>query len=630
MLPREGRRQCARHANCWQPTAGGGFILRVAAYCCVIATAAASTHRPRTSSAAARAFGIMSNDLIERRLHAINMVRGGAAEDEDLSSTFEGVPSVSKESNEFQRNATTAKTEAVADSEVHKLITGKSTQSGKSNIEDVSHFVKDEDSTEIDAEEHATATTESKLDTSTFAVDSDDTTSDEDEDEESVAAITTESEPMSRVTVLETTTTTLFTTEDDTQGHEVATSTTVASAISELSLSPNKVQAKASYLRTLGKELHDKSEFIQAAVQFGAAADLLLPLLQMPALEAEEEPVDDELANSDSLLEEFATCRLHEALCRLKAEEYNLAIYACTQVLDWNQESSRQDTSRSSKVGKFSSADVAPALRARAFHRRAKAFMELGNADRALSDARSAAFLGDRKAVALYGKLMRSTSGKGSANNLSSLSAFGDLFGAGETKDLSSSSSSGASMLESLLSGSSAFSPASSSTPQQQTDSPAPFLPASLLDFGKAAAGGQGSGLAKSVLSSLAKNLEDKSTQDTICNYLQSTSGPQLQQMASMAGISLQSSQADRVASFMNRATPRTIQRTVVFTKRSVYTVQLLRKLNQLVQKYRNWIVLFFLLAWIKSAILRPTPVSKKAIKAAAKHAARAVSGPIV
>jgi hypothetical protein len=145
--------------------------------------------------------------------------------------------------------------------------------------------------------------------------------------------------------------------------------------------------------------------------------------------------------------------------------------------------------------------------------------------------------------------------------------------------------------------------------------------------MGQAAAGGGGEGgqgnLAKSVLMSLSKRLEDEDTQDTICQYLQGTSGPQLQQMASMAGMQLQKGQAAKLASICNGVTPKTIRFTVKTTKRAIYGVQLIRKIMRLVAKYRNILVLLVLLAWIKSAYLRPIPVNKRAAQRAVKEAAK-------
>jgi tetratricopeptide (TPR) repeat protein len=341
---------------------------------------------------------------------------------------------------------------------------------------------------------------------------------------------------------------------------------------------------QASVLRLTGKDLHDQGNFDEAAVSFCAAANLLTPLLTAASIAD---------ADDEDLTEEFATCRLHEALCRLKAAQYEQAASACSEVLGLQNDS------------------VAPALRARAFHRRAKAQLELGDAAAALQDARSASFLGDRKAVALYGKLMRESSPGSSASIMSQ---------AGSTSNADNLSASSA-LLESLMNKSSGGSPSGS---MGGSSGGLPFSPLSLLNMGQAAggAGGQGN-LAKSVLLSLSKRIEDESTQDTICQYLQGTSGPQLQQMASMAGMQLQQSHATKLASICNSVTPKTIRRTVKMTKRVVYAVQLIRKILKTIAKYRNILVLIVLLAWIKSAYLRPIPINKRAAKRALKEAAK-------
>lgn len=338
---------------------------------------------------------------------------------------------------------------------------------------------------------------------------------------------------------------------------------------------------QASSLRVTGKELHDQGNFAEAAVSFGAAADILTPLLQQ-----EEE----------DLTEEFATCRLHEALCRLKAEEFEEASTACSEVLGLHGDS------------------VAPALRARAFHRRAKAQLELGDSAGALQDARSASFLGDRKAVALYGKLMRESSPGSSASLMST--------GSDNMPSSSDGMAASSALLESLLSKSSGSSPSLLGASSGDDSGGLPFSPLSLLSMGQSGAG-QG-GLAKSVLTSLSKRIDDEKTQETLCQYLQGASAPQLQQMAGMAGMQLQRGQAEKIAGFCNSVTPKMIRRTVKLSKRAVYSVQLVRKILKLISKYRNILVLLVLIAWIKSAINRPIPVNKKAIRRAAKEAAKA------
>ena len=391
--------------------------------------------------------------------------------------------------------------------------------------------------------------------------------------------------------VLETTTTTVLDHTEDIISSDSLVSSTNTEDLKDI---PSIIQ-QASDFRARGKELHDDGSFAEAASKFGAAAGLLLPIL----CEDDSDTYSDDDGPAD-LTEEFATCRLHEALCRLKAEDYEGAVTACTDVLDLDEKEGSANIL------------VAPALRARAFHRRAKAKVELGDEAAALHDARSAAFLGDRKAVALYGKLMRDSSGP---HPSSSDTADGGM-------DLSSPSSP---LFDLFGSGSGGLGPSSSSPfGAGSGQSASPFLPSSLLNLGKASPGGTGgSSLAQSVLSSLTKRLEDKQTQDNICNFLQQTSAPQLQSLASMAGLQIPEQQATKIASFCNGVTPKTLQRTLSFTKRAIYMGKLMRKFVQLIAKYRNIIILLFLLAWIKSALLRPIPLSKAA-KRAAKAAAKA------
>lgn len=309
-------------------------------------------------------------------------------------------------------------------------------------------------------------------------------------------------------------------------------------------------QEQAAEIRKQAKALHDQGNFTLAAQRFHQAANLL---------EGGEEP-------------EWATCRLHECLCCLKAEDYEGCIEAATALLD----SSSGDS------------NAPPAMiRARAYHRRAKAKAALEDLEGAVSDARSAAFLGDRKAVAYYGTLLRDSGTEASAASLPDTSAlFESLLskspqttngggGGGGMEDLMSSA---------LMGG----------------------LP------GLSSPGGSGgSSLAKSVLSSLSKKLEDETTHDGICNYLQSTNPVQVQSMANMAGMQLSETHANKLVNFAHGITPKTIRRTVKLTKRGVWGFQLVRKILGVISKYRHLFFLAFLLQWTKSAMLRPVPVPK-------------------
>jgi tetratricopeptide (TPR) repeat protein len=319
------------------------------------------------------------------------------------------------------------------------------------------------------------------------------------------------------------------------------------------------VLEQAQELRQAGKDLHDQGDWEQAAIAFQKASLLL-----------------EEWA---PLLEEYATCRLHEALCFLKQKDYTECIEACTAVLE---------------------REPPAAIRARALHRRSRAKLGLGLEEDALQDARSAAFLGDRKAVALYGKLMRQDSSSGDAS-LQDMFQGGNPFMAAATGD-SSSMSSG--LLESLL--------------NKSTSNGSASNPMSMLMNGNNNGGG---GLAKSVLSSLSKQVENESTQENICRYLQNANEAQVQQLAAMAGVPLSQGHASRLVSFCHGITPKGIRKSVKTTKRVWYGISLMRKTSQILSKYRHFLILWVLIAWIKSALQRPIPINKKAARLAMKQA---------
>ena len=337
-----------------------------------------------------------------------------------------------------------------------------------------------------------------------------------------------------------------------------------------------EISAYTEY-RTKGKELHDQGSFIEAAASFRQAADTLLSAVSS----------DEEKITTGGSFEDLMTCKLHEALCYLKAEQFDKAQEACTYVIEWETTEQLPDS-------------IAPALRARAFHRRAKAKLESNQTEAALEDARAAAFLGDRKAVALYGKLMRGSSS-------SSLST-------AESPDPFSSS-----ILDSLFSQSAGSMPDFSGTSGSPSPSLESMFPAGLFGSSPMGSSDLGGSLAKSVLSSLSKRIEDESTQASICQYLQSTSGTQLQQMASMAGISLGESHATKIANFCKSVTPRLIQKLVRNFKRLMYVVRFIRKVIKVMNKYRNVLILFCIAAWSKSALLRPFPISKRQQRLQAK-----------
>ena len=341
-------------------------------------------------------------------------------------------------------------------------------------------------------------------------------------------------------------------------------------------LTLDEAQEKSSSMRLEGKQLHDDGDYTAAARAFCTAALFLERFVE----------------ESTECAEDWSTCRLHEALCCLKADDQQTAVAACTLVLD-----------RPSTSG---------AVRARALYRRAKAYTGLDENELALQDARAAAFLGDRRGVALYGQLMReSPAGSSSSSFMSS-----GIRDSRMMDDLASSSA----LFESLLNKSGS----GSSTPEKTDFNPMSLLSGlggtSMLGGGKGVDTG---GLAKSVISSLSKKIEDEATQDSICRYLQKTSGTQIRQYAGMAGLELPESQATKIANFLRKVTPKMIRKTVKTGKTLLYGVRLIRKTSKVISKYRNVLIWICVLAWAKSAVLRPLPVNKRAARLSAKQAGK-------
>jgi hypothetical protein len=395
------------------------------------------------------------------------------------------------------------------------------------------------------------------------------------------------------------------------------------------------------------------------------------------------------------IIEERATCRLHEALCHLKNKKYVESVMSCTTVLmdgvevivledqeeEEEEEEEEEDINHgdvddggnkipmvqiySNHVDSLSSSStstlslslssgtnvvLSPAIRARAYHRRAKARLALGDRDGALDDSRSAAFLGDRNAVALYGRLMRESGKGGSSSSSSSSNPWLNNREGGSSNTLMDGyglfggDNTNGSPLDALFSGSSLFSDShgsgngnssgsamdlfgsllnNSSGNGSSIDTPSmPFLnPLGLLGSMNGSNGGPGGsgmeGLAKSVLSSVAKKAEDKETQEMICKYLNSVDSTQLMGLSTMAGVPLSQSTAERIVSFAKSVTPRGIGKSVKLTKRILFVGSLMRKTLKIIGKYKHLIVLAVLIGWIKSAIQRPvvTAVKKQSAK---------------
>ncbi|KAL7579001.1 hypothetical protein ACA910_019045 [Epithemia clementina (nom. ined.)] len=388
-------------------------------------------------------------------------------------------------------------------------------------------------------------------------------------------------------------------------------------------------------LRTRGKELHDIGFYEQAAKCFAKAADGLHSFqMQKVNRNNDDDDEEDRLSSSSfaEVMEDLCTCRLHQALCHLKqgeASDLEAAIQACNQVL-------------------MVDSSISPSLKARALYRRAKARLAMvgggggggGTTAAALSsspevhaarnDARQAAFLGDRKAVELYGQLLRgeeaAAAGVGSSDStttktkmstkkqqpsmasslfssfLSSAqdSSYNDLFNnRNDAKDLFSA-----------LLGNAAVDDEGERSKGSSLPSLAPLFGgegsglagmASLLGGLNSAGGGGRRRTTKGVGSNLVNTLSSKSTQKMICAALHSTSPQQIQQYATMAGVPLSEKTASRLVRACHNVEPKHLQFYLSTGQRIWFGVQLMRKIGKVLAQYRTVLVILFLLVWVRS-----------------------------
>ena len=93
--------------------------------------------------------------------------------------------------------------------------------------------------------------------------------------------------------------------------------------------------------------------------------------------------------------------------------------------------------------------------------------------------------------------------------------------------------------------------------------------------------------LAKSILSSLMKRIEDEDTQKTICKYLHSTNTQQVMQYSTMAGVPMTETSASRLVKLANGVTPKGISKSISNVKRGISIIKTVRKVFKVIEKYK-------------------------------------------
>eukprot|EP00518_Triparma_eleuthera_P002213 CAMPEP_0182453140 /NCGR_PEP_ID=MMETSP1319-20130603/327_1 /TAXON_ID=172717 /ORGANISM="Bolidomonas pacifica, Strain RCC208" /LENGTH=263 /DNA_ID=CAMNT_0024651035 /DNA_START=127 /DNA_END=915 /DNA_ORIENTATION=- len=173
------------------------------------------------------------------------------------------------------------------------------------------------------------------------------------------------------------------------------------------------VLAAASSHRSLGKASHDEGSYEDAASHFRRGANSVSEAFS--SLSEVEGGGGGAVEDSDldSLAEEYATCRIHEALCHLKSSSYESASECCSDALGESSSPLAADEGEGEGDAgghtrlREGLARISTPLRARAFYRRAKAKKEMGLDSDAVEDAKAGGFLGDQRSLEMYGRLMR-------------------------------------------------------------------------------------------------------------------------------------------------------------------------------------------------------------------------------
>jgi len=380
-----------------------------------------------------------------------------------------------------------------------------------------------------------------------------------------------------------------------------------------------QLQLATTNKRTEAKILHDCGKLHDAAVAYSDAVVLLDEIIRLTSLAAStfDDDDDDAVVNNNNTMAivDRATCKLHEALCLLKDGRPNECLTACTNILvdqqgGDNDSINMQYHSSSSSSSSNTNNILLPAqIRGRAYHRRAKAKLAIYDINGALDDAHSGAFLGDKNAVQLYGKLMRQQQ-RSSSND-----------GDGLSKDLSSS------ILHNLLSSSGTGSSSSSSSiwdNQLIRESLAEVLMGEKEDKmdmnksqqrrkkrnthngGSTSCSSTNDSLVKSIATSLMKHIEDEDTQRTICNIIQSTNSQQVLQYASMAGIPMKMETASKLMSIANGITPKTIHNSLSRIKIGYSIIMTVRQVFKLIDDNKSIIIVIVLLFWLRNAFVEP------------------------
>ncbi|GMH52614.1 hypothetical protein TL16_g01268 [Triparma laevis f. inornata] len=112
---------------------------------------------------------------------------------------------------------------------------------------------------------------------------------------------------------------------DDDENKKIDNTDSDSSTSSTSSTSDAQVFSTATAHRSLAKKYHDSKDYTQAASSFSKAGSILAPLVFFP-------PPSVTSSSRQTYLEEYSICKIHEALCLIKIEDYEAAKAASTKL----------------------------------------------------------------------------------------------------------------------------------------------------------------------------------------------------------------------------------------------------------------------------------------------------------
>ncbi|GMI47572.1 hypothetical protein TrCOL_g4632 [Triparma columacea] len=337
--------------------------------------------------------------------------------------------------------------------------------------------------------------------------------------------------------------------------------------------------------RSSGKLLHDTNDYTEAAKEFNLAAEtaqkaLLIHSSTQTTL-TNSSPQTMSLDEVKALVGEYTTAKLHGSLCALKLGEYKEALELAREasIKESEPSSSSSSSDSDSDVNEYTTSSSTHPLSeyvnlvpvkslARSHFRAARASQLLGQTESSKEDARIAAFLGDDKGAALYGRIIRD---EGGMDNEMGQTGFRGIVEEIGNQDFGTDDLGGLSALTGLggLGGMKGI--GGGNSPDGSID------------------------LLKSFLTNALSSLSNPSTRTSIASFCQSASPGTVLGLAAMAGADVGKDRADSISRIAKSITEDRLEKAVIWTGRIRKVFKVIKRVGRMVKNVK-WAAVWILL----------------------------------